>query len=304
MMEYQAVPSGYEISKKVADLLEDIDPIQYNGSNRARRVRNVNDYLQGRNDMPLKLLLEWAAKSDRSVYGDRVAAIFQSIQAFQVQKALLTQKYDKPPSVQQVTYETFDANPRHPLKVIDQKQYDWAAQAGFPTDFFQDSYFDQVTFYCMPDGTSCTDSIFQSCKFNVCRIAQVNFWDCSMYGCEFHSCLIQHTVFPNSFLSYTQFRDCGLQSPALLGTHLRGCNMVDCNAVWLDFMDASLDGCSFGRIRQGNNSIVLHLNTAHITQGGATEEECARNRAAIFKALGIKDPERSPKRRHTPETER
>ena len=80
--------------------------------------------------------------------------------------------------------------------------------------------------------------------------------------------------------------------------------MVDCNAVWLDFMDASLDGCSFGRIRQGNNSIVLHLNTAHITQGGATEEECARNRAAIFKALGIKDPERSPKRRHTPETER
>ena len=80
--------------------------------------------------------------------------------------------------------------------------------------------------------------------------------------------------------------------------------MVDCNAVWLDFMDASLDGCSFGRIRQGNNSIVLHLNTAHITQGGATEEECARNRAGIFRALGVEDPERTAARRRTPESGR
>ena len=54
MPDYQAVLSGHEISKKIADLLEDIDPIQYNGSNRARRVRNVNDYIQGRNDMPLE----------------------------------------------------------------------------------------------------------------------------------------------------------------------------------------------------------------------------------------------------------
>ncbi len=44
MPDYQAVLSSHEISKNIADLLEDIDPIQYNGSNRARRVRNVNDY--------------------------------------------------------------------------------------------------------------------------------------------------------------------------------------------------------------------------------------------------------------------
>ena len=43
MPDYQAVLSSHEISKNIADLLEDIDPIQYNGSNRARRVRNVND---------------------------------------------------------------------------------------------------------------------------------------------------------------------------------------------------------------------------------------------------------------------
>lgn len=45
MPDYQAVLSSHEISKNIADLLEDIDPIQYNGSNRARRVRNVNDYM-------------------------------------------------------------------------------------------------------------------------------------------------------------------------------------------------------------------------------------------------------------------
>ena len=53
MPDYQAISSGYEVSKKIADLLENIDPIQYNGNNRARRVRSVNDYLQGRNDMQI-----------------------------------------------------------------------------------------------------------------------------------------------------------------------------------------------------------------------------------------------------------
>ena len=79
MPDYQAVLSGHEISKKIADLLEDIDPIQYNGSNRARRVRNVNDYIQGRNDMPLEPLLDWAAKADRGAYAGKVAVLRQSI---------------------------------------------------------------------------------------------------------------------------------------------------------------------------------------------------------------------------------
>ena len=71
MPDYQAVLSSHEISKNIADLLEDIDPIQYNGSNRARRVRNVNDYIQGRNDMPLEPLLDWAAKADRGAYAGK-----------------------------------------------------------------------------------------------------------------------------------------------------------------------------------------------------------------------------------------
>ena len=53
MPNYQAAPSGHAISRRIADLLEDIDPIQYSGSSRARRVRNINDHIQGRNDMPL-----------------------------------------------------------------------------------------------------------------------------------------------------------------------------------------------------------------------------------------------------------
>ena len=32
MPNYQAAPSGHAISRKIADLLENIDPIQYSGS--------------------------------------------------------------------------------------------------------------------------------------------------------------------------------------------------------------------------------------------------------------------------------
>lgn len=57
MPDYQAVLSSHEISKNIADLLEDIDPIQYNGSNRARRVRNVNDYIQNPVALKSELLM-------------------------------------------------------------------------------------------------------------------------------------------------------------------------------------------------------------------------------------------------------
>lgn len=96
MPNYQAVSSGYEISKRIADLLEDIDPVQYNGNNRARWVRNVNDYLQGRNDMPLEPLLDWAAQVDGGTYVDRVTEIRQMIQTLQAQRSLLDQPYPLP----------------------------------------------------------------------------------------------------------------------------------------------------------------------------------------------------------------
>ena len=119
MPDYQAVLSGHEISKKIADLLEDIDSIQYNGSNRARRVRNVNDYIQGRNDMPLEPLLDWAAKADGGAYAGKVAVLRQSIRDFQAQKALLAVPYTRT-SHKQFEYKTIELEMDRPLKVINQ----------------------------------------------------------------------------------------------------------------------------------------------------------------------------------------
>ena len=304
MPNYQAVSSGYEISKRIADLLEDIDPVQYNGNNRARRVRNVNDYLQGRNDMPLEPLLDWAARTAHGDFAGKVEMIRKSIQDFQAQKALLTQAYDLAPSEDRFSYRTFDAGPGRPLKIINQTIYDQAARAGFPIRFFQDAYFDHVTLYCMPDGALCAGSIFRSCKFHACRLVELDVWDSSLYDCEFHSCLLQDVQFPNSFLSYTHFGDCDLRALGLPNTHLRRCNVIDCTVTQLDFLGAALDGCSFGRISRRADSAVLHLDTAAITQSGATEEECARNRATIFRALGVKDPLRPPKQKGPPLPER
>ena len=166
MPDYQAGLSGHEISKKIADLLEDIDSIQYNGSNRARRVRNVNDYIQGRNDMPLEPLLDWAAKADGGAYAGKVAVLRQSIRDFQAQKALLAVPYTRT-SHKQFEYKTIELEMDRPLKVINQQIYDRAAKAGFPRNFFQESYFDHVTLYCMPDNANCNFSHFSDCTFHV-----------------------------------------------------------------------------------------------------------------------------------------
>ena len=300
MMEYQAVPSGYEISKKVADLLEDIDPIQYNGSNRARRVRNVNDYLQGRNDMPLEPLLGWAAKADGGDHAGRVTAIRNMIQAFQRQKGLMEQPYPLP-CTQERPYERYMDGPSNPVKIIDQDLYDQAAHAGFPADFFCDSYFDHVTVYCLPDNTHCIDCIFDGCTFAACRMAGTEFEDARLYGCEFHSCYLSWLIVSDSTMAHTHFYDCTQRQGGFIRANLKNCSALDCIMDGVRFTNSKLDGCSFGRVKASG---IRGLQTSVITQSGATEEECARNRAAIFKALGVKDPERPPKRRCPSEPER
>ena len=52
----------------------------------------------------------------------------------------------------------------------------------------------------------------------------------------------------------------------------------------INYLTAMLDGCSFGRVTASD---VRNLDTATITQGGAGQEECRRNRDAIFQALGV-----------------
>lgn len=299
MPDYQAVLSGHEISKKIADLLEDIDSIQYNGSNRARRVRNVNDYIQGRNDMPLEPLLDWAAKADGGAYAGKVAVLRQSIRDFQAQKALLAVPYTRT-SHKQFEYKTIELEMDRPLKVINQQIYDRAAKAGFPRNFFQESYFDHVTLYCMPDNANCNFSHFSDCTFHVCRLYGVKFWDTRLYGCEFHSCRIEFTLFPDSTLANTHFRDCSIHSAAFLRSRMTRCNTVDCSVGRLNFNGARLDGCTYGRITRLPNSRIEGLEDASITMGGATQEEVRYNRNAIFHALGEQDPEHPPASRDRP----
>lgn len=300
MMEYRAVPSGYEISKKVADLLEDIDPIQYNGSNRARRVRNVNDYLQGRNDMPLEPLLDWAAQADGSAYAGRVTEIRQMIQTLQAQRTLMDQPYPLLCTLES-PYQKYTDDPLNPTKIIDQSLFDRTAKVGFPHAFFRCSHFDGVNIYCMPDGADCAYSTFHNCNFTACRIRRAMFPQVTIQDCYFYSCELQEVIFHEASISNTHFTDSALRSVTFQEARLKSCLTVDCTMEGIDFFHAKLDGCTYGRIRAAD---IMNLPYAKITQGGATEEECARNRAAIFKALGVKDPERSPKRRRPPEPER
>lgn len=209
MPDYQAVLSSHEISKNIADLLEDIDPIQYNGSNRARMIRNINDHLQGRNDLPLENLLDWAERARGGEYAARVQALCQNVRDFQAQKARLEVPYTKS-SAKEYKYKTMDLDPARPLKVIDQQIYDWAAKAGFPPGFFRESYFDRVTFYCLPDHADCNFSHFSDCTFAVCRISDARFDGTSLFSSEFHSCAIDHTTFFHATLADTHFYDCDM----------------------------------------------------------------------------------------------
>lgn len=285
MIAYQAVSSGYDISKKIADLLEDIDPIQYNGNNRARRVRNVNDCIQGRNDMPLDALLDWAAKADGGAYAERVTAIRGMIQALQIQKSLMEQPYPLP-CTKERPYERYLDDPSNSVKVIDQKLFDYAAQAGFPDDFFRNSYFDHVTIYCLPDNTHCIDCVFDGCTFAACRMVSTEFEDTSLYSCEFHSCSMSWLIVSDSTMAHTHFYDCTQRRGGFIQTSMKNCSVLDCIMDGVRFTDSKLDGCSFDRVKASG---IRNLQTTVVTQSGATEEECRRNREAIYKALRPED---------------
>ena len=300
MPNYQAVSSGHEISKRVADLLEEIDPIQYNGSNRTRRVRNVNDYIQGRNDMPLEPLLDWAAQTGGGTHAEQVATIRQMIQAFHKQKSRMDQPYQLPHTLQ-CSYQRFTDDSLNPVKIIDQALFDRAAREGFPYNFFKCSYFDGVNIYCIPDGEDCAHSTFHNCNFTACRIRRTVFPFAKVWGSAFDSCELQEVSLLEASIVNTHFRDCTLRSVTFQEAHLKSCRTIDCTMEGIDFFRTRLDGCTYGRIPAAD---IINLPYAQITKGGATEKECAQNRAAIFQALGVKDPEAVPRQRRIPSQER
>lgn len=288
MAEFQKVRGSHEISIRAADLLEDMRPQDYNGSNRAGTVRTINDILQGRTQRTVDSFLTGLRNTGGETYAPRVEEVCQDVQAFLSQRALLSQPYTKT-SKKQYKYRTFDLNPDRPLKIINQRLYDLAAKAGFPPGFFEQSYFDRVTIYCIPDGTRCSDSIFQNCNFSVCRLVGVEFWDARLNSCAFQSCHLQYAVFPDAALSHTHFYDCDLRSVGFIRSRLARCNTIDCTVKRLDFAEVTLDGCSYGRITRTPDCIIKGLEQTAITCGGATAEEVKRLRASIFEVLQVPD---------------
>lgn len=276
------------------------DPANYPASDRAKTVRAVNDILQGNSHRSTEELLNELTEKGGSYYAGEIEGVKKDIRAFQAQKLLIGKPYTKTSS-KQYHYRMFDNGSRPPLKIVNQRLFDWAARAGFPPSFFRESYFDHVTIYCMPEQADCNFSIFQDCTFAVCRISDVRLDGASIYSGEFHSCAIKDTTFFCASLADTHFYDSTMDRISLQKAYLRRCMVWDCALHSVNFLNTTLDGCSFGRVE---SRLIRNLHTAAITQGGATEEECRRNREAIYKALRPEEHPFTPPDRHPPAPER
>jgi hypothetical protein len=281
MADFQKVCGSHKLSVRIADLLEDMRPQHYNGANHDETVRTVNDILQGRADRTVDAFLTGLRSTGGADYAQRVEEVGRDIQAFLAQKSLLSQPYAKS-SDEQYKYRTFGLDPERPLKIVNQRLYDQAAKAGFPPDFFRETYFDRVTFYCVPDHTDFNFSRFLGCIFAVCRIREATFDGASFYISEFQNCAMQYATFFKASIAHTHFHDCTLQNVSFQEACLRSCNTLDCGLDGVGFLNATLDGCFFGRVSARG---IRNLHTAAITQGGATGEEAKRNREAVLAAL-------------------
>lgn len=283
MNDYKAVRSSLDISKSIAFYLEMSDPAAFRLEDRAGSIRTINDILQGRSEKTVEAMLAELEQKGGTYYAGEIAILRQNIQDFQHQKMMLTQPYSKS-SGKTYRFRAYNGGNGCSLKIVDQKLFDRAAKAGFPPGFFRETYFDQVNIYCLPERTDFYGSIFQNCAFAVCRISAPSFIGASIYSSEFHSCVLEHADFFRASIAYTHFHDSALSHVTFQKARLKSCNTIDCTLDSINYLTATLDGCSFGRVTASD---IRHLDTAAITQGGATQEECRRNRDAIFQALGV-----------------
>ena len=281
MIDYKAVPSGLDISRRVVDCLEAAAPAAYRYEERVQAIQTVNDILQGRAARTVEELLAELGKCS----GKQADNLRADIRDFQRQKELLTRTYDTRWTGEAYFFEQRKGTEGRTLKVIDQTLYDRAAQEGFPPEFFREAYFDGVTFYCLPKFADFLGSELHRCKFAVCRITSASFVFSHIYDTEFYSSVLSYVDLCGATLSHTHFRDCELSNVMLQTARLKGCNTIDCTMDGVDYAGATLDGCTFGRVTAGK----IRLDCATITQGGATEEECRRNRQAIYQALGVSE---------------
>lgn len=283
MNDYKAVRSSLDISKSIAFYLEMSDPAAFRLRDRAGSIRTINDILQGRSEKTVEAMLAELEQKGGTYYAGEIAILRQNIQDFQRQKMMLTQPYCKS-SGKTYRFRTFDNSIGRSLKIVDQKLFDKAAKAGFPPEFFRETYFDQVNIYCLPEHADFYGSTFQNCAFAVCRISTPSFIRASIYSSEFHSCVLEYADFFESSIAHTHFHDSALSHVTFQKARMKSCNTIDCTLDSINYLTATLDGCSFGRVTASD---VQNLDTATITQGGAGQEECRRNRDAIFQALGV-----------------
>lgn len=281
MAEFQKVCGSHKLSVRAAELLEDMRPQLYNGANHAETVQTINDILRGQADRTPDAFLTGLRNTDDGGHTRRVEELDRDIRAFLEQKALLTQPYTKS-SDKQYQYRTSILDPERPLKIVNQRIYDNAAKAGFPPNFFRETYFDRVTFYCLPDHTDFKFSHFPGCTFAVCRIREAVFDGASFFSSEFQNCAVQYATFFAASIDHTHFHDSSLKNVSFQAAHMKSCNVVDCGLDGVGFLNTTLDGCFFGRIAASD---IRNLHTATITQGGATNGEADRNRESILAAL-------------------
>lgn len=294
MDKYQAARGSHQISLSMFDLLENAAPQFYNGTNRAAKIRELNDILndRGQEGRTIQTIMEELQDKAGQLYPKSTEKLCQELLAFQARKSTLLTPYRRK-CTQAYHYQYDDFSSKGSLKLIDQRLYDRAFRTGFPPDFFHHSYFDGVTIYCMPDFTELDGSCFQDCSFNVCRIVGAHFYDTSIYGSEFQSCLIQDTSFSIATLDHTHFHDTAMSGISFNSARLSSCNTIDCAMSEVSFHSATLDRCSYGRIKASG---IQGLENATITMGGATDRECAQNKASIFEVLGAAPPAPSHKR--------
>lgn len=281
MTDYKPVYSGMELSRRIADCLEASAAQDYSPAERPRAILGLNDILQGRSERTVDHLLTELEKCE----DPRLPAVLEDVQAFLRQKELLTVPYCKRPSRKRFAFEWMTGAEGRKLKVVDQKLYDRAAREGFPDDFFRESYFDHVTFYCLPKFADFLGSELHNCRFAVCSIRNASFILSHIDDTEFYSSILNHVDLCSAALTHTHFRDCELSNVMAQKIHMKRCSTIDCTMDGVDFAGAVLDGCTFDRITAG----TIRLDYATITQGGATEEECRQSREAICRTLGAKE---------------
>lgn len=123
------------------------------------------------------------------------------------------------------------------------------------------------------------------------------FMECSLEGQDFSACSFEGAIINSDM------RDCIFQSCNFKGATLYGSKVESCDFLNADFSDSSmkrirvrnsdLSGVSFllatlDGVQMDNiiiNHPVQYIDTATITMGGATGQECEQNRERIYAAL-------------------